>query len=323
MPRPTINNHIHGLRFIAIQLLALFFLFQHAAAQNGAEMVHFGDTVDVDVVGSFEFDWRGGITPEGFLDGYDVIEERIPAICRTEANVADSIAKELSVILREPVVNVRIIDRSKRPTAFLSGAVRSPYRFRILREVRLNELIAVSGGITDLAGGLITIFRPGRASCAAAAETPGDGNGSRTLSIQISDLLKGDETANPRIFAGDIITVLESDPIYMIGGVGNPRPIIARGSMTLTRAVATAGGLSKKADAGDITIYRRNGSAIEKIKANLEKIEAGSEADVELKAFDIVEVAEKGGRERTFPPVVVNGRNRDAGSGEPPLRIID
>jgi len=32
------------------------------------DRVHQGDIIDVDVVGSFEFDWRGGLNPEGFIE---------------------------------------------------------------------------------------------------------------------------------------------------------------------------------------------------------------------------------------------------------------
>jgi hypothetical protein len=40
-------------------------------------LVHPGDLVDVDVIGSTEYDWRATLTPEGFLEGGDYIENPI------------------------------------------------------------------------------------------------------------------------------------------------------------------------------------------------------------------------------------------------------
>ena len=51
------------------------------------DLVHFGDVIDVDVVGGFEFDWRGKLTTEGFLDGFDSYGEPIAGLCRSEEQI--------------------------------------------------------------------------------------------------------------------------------------------------------------------------------------------------------------------------------------------
>src|SRR3954470_11961587 len=51
-------------------------------------IIHIGDLIDVDVVGSAEYDWRGNLTPEGFLNGISFVEEPIYAQCRSEEEVA-------------------------------------------------------------------------------------------------------------------------------------------------------------------------------------------------------------------------------------------
>ncbi|MGI9056364.1 MAG: hypothetical protein ACR2F2_11245, partial [Pyrinomonadaceae bacterium] len=40
-------------------------------------LVHYGDLIDVDILGSFDYDWRGKLTPEGYLDGVNFVEEPI------------------------------------------------------------------------------------------------------------------------------------------------------------------------------------------------------------------------------------------------------
>jgi protein involved in polysaccharide export with SLBB domain len=75
------------------------------------------------------------------------------------------------------------------------------------------------------------------------------------INIKISDLLRGKKEANPQILSGDIITVVEAEPIYVTGGVVNPKQIASRAQITLSRAVASAGGLTKNANAGKVTVF--------------------------------------------------------------------
>jgi hypothetical protein len=56
--------------------------------QYQSNLVHFGDVLDVDVVGSFEFDWRGTLTPEGYLNGLEHLGDQVYALCRNEADLA-------------------------------------------------------------------------------------------------------------------------------------------------------------------------------------------------------------------------------------------
>jgi protein involved in polysaccharide export with SLBB domain len=290
-------------------------------AANEADLIHFGDVIDVDVLGGFEYDWRGRLTPEGDLDGLQALADPIHALCRSESEVAADIVRAYSKTLRDPQVVVKIVDRSGRAVAMLDGAVRSPTRFRLLRPVRLRELIVAAGGLTDEASGQITIFRPADLSCVSPT-TPRD-NAVQTINITISDLLAGKESADARILSGDLITVDKAVPIYVIGAVNNPRPIYSRAGMTLTRAIATAGGLAKGAVEQKVTVFRHENGDSKVVEADLEKIRTGASKDVELKAFDIIEVAFRGGATRKYPPAIITGDKRSQSGQELPLRIID
>ncbi len=280
------------------------------------ELVHFGDVLDVDFVGAFEYDWRGTITPDGNLDGLDAYSDPIRALCRNEAQIAADIAKAYSKILRDPKVVVRIIDRSNRAVASLNGAVRTPTRFKIQREVRLRELLVIAGGLTDDTSGEISIFRPRNLNC----NTPQD-NGSQMITIKISDLLSGKPDADIRILSGDIVEVLRAAQVFVIGAVNSPRPIVTRGEMTVSRAVASAGGLAKDADGGKVTIFRRVGDESKVEETDLTKIKRGELIDVVLKPFDIIDVAVKGSGKRKNPPVAISTAKTE--KRELPLRVID
>ena len=303
-------------------------------------LIHLGDLIDVDVVGSTEYDWRGTLTPEGFLSGINFTENSIYALCQEEESIASKIAESFKKILREPKVIVKILDRSKRPVSVLYGAVRKNQRFQINRPVLLNELVISSGGFTDKVSGEIQILRYPNLNCfsqmAKLTEVDGkmDGNGEKFIpvsqtsetqyiNVKISDLLSGKSEANPQILGGDIITVLEAKPIYVIGGVGAPKQLALRSQITLSRAIDSAGGLAKGAQSKQITIFRRNGIETKIIEADLDKIEAGQSDDIVLQAFDVVEVTQKGREKRKFPPVINVVDSNEKQADKLPLKIID
>ena len=308
------------------------------------ELIHSGDLIDVDVVGSTEYDWRGTLNAEGFLNGINFTQNPIYGLCQTESDVAAKIAAEYGRILRSPTVAVKILDRSNRAVAVLYGAVKKNQRFQIKRPVRLSELIVRAGGFTERASGTIQILRALNLNCerevakqtaanpAAAAPTIEmttqiEQQETQSINVEVGDLLAGKKEANPQILSGDIVTVLESKPIYVIGAVGAPKLISVRAqSITLSRAVASAGGLAKNADATKITIFRRAsvGGEAKTIDADLVKIKAGAAEDVVLQAFDIVEVAQNGSKKRKFSPLFDAGdQARERAARNLPLQIID
>lgn len=300
---------------------------------NQNTLIHFGDLIDVDIVGSTEFDWRGTINPEGFLDGIDFVEEPIYALCQKEENVAAAVAKGFSKLLRNPQVVVKVLDQSGRAVSYLYGAVKTPQRFQIQRPVRLNELLILAGGIDEKASGEIQIIRTNKLNCDNQEIKSSESNqttnvhfnqkeiGTKTFKVNISEIIKGNSESNPLILNGDIITVMEAEPIYVIGGVANPRKINARSQMTVSRAISSAGGFAKNADLRNITIYRRSKTENLRIEVDFEKIKANQSVDLVLQKFDILEVGENGSKRR-FSPVVKIFESQTKPL-ELPLRIID
>lgn len=333
----------HKAHYLILCFLCLYLLQGNAYSQNepkNEDLIHFGDIIDVDLVGSTEFDWRGTLSPEGFLNGIDFVEERVYGLCQSEEAVAKSIAKVYSKFLRNPQVVVKVIDRSARPASVLYGAVKNPQRFLLKRQISLNELIILSGGITDKASGEIQIIRPQNLSCAPKEnvnDAPANGSsassenfvpvktegGTRTFNIKINELLKGEKKSNPEILSGDIITVLEAEPIYVIGGVGNPRQINARSQMTVSRAIASAGGFVKGANTKNITVFRRENGGTKIIEVDFEKIKAGQADDIILQKYDIVDVPQSGIEKKKFPPVIKVDENNAKKIMEIPLRIVE
>jgi len=283
------------------------------------DLIHYGDLIDVDVLGSLDGDWRGSVNPEGFLQGLIYAPEPIYALCKTERDVAGELTSQYSRNLKDPKVIVRVLDRSGRAATLLLGAVRNQQRFKLRRDVRLNELLALSGGITDAASGEITIARPTDLNCVTNNK---DDNRVTFMRFTISQVLSGATEYDPIILSGDIITIVEAAPIYVIGGVNNPRMISSREETTISRAISSAGGLAKEAIESDITIYRRDGKDAKSINVDLKKVKAKQQDDLVLKPFDIVDVGQKGRGKPKFPPSVnIDSASRDI--YKLPMRIVE
>jgi protein involved in polysaccharide export with SLBB domain len=273
-----------------------------ASAAASVDLIHYGDLIDVDFIGSVEYDWRGSLNPEGFLDGLELASEPVYGLCRSEEAVAADIAKQYSRLLRDPKVVVKVIDRSGRAVALLVGAVKNQQRFSIKREARLTELLALSGGITDTASGEVTILRPASLNC---EQQDGAGAGtSAMLHLTLAKILSGDAGSNPVVLSGDIVTVVEASPVYVMGGVNNPRQISSKEQLTLSHAIDAAGGLAKEAIEGDVVIYRRDNKGTRTLSVDLRKVRARSQEDPVLKPYDIIDVGQKGHPKPKFPPAI-------------------
>ena len=290
--------------------------------QTTEKLVHYGDVLEIDVLGSTDFDWRGKLDDAGFLAGLPNIAEPIMALCQTEDEIAAEIAAAYSKILRKPEVVVRTLDRSTRERAVLLGAVRTAQRFQLERPARLNELIVIAGGITDRASGEVTIFRPANVACAAPGKTASDSN---TMRVKLTDLLGGKPDANPLVRAGDVVTVEEAAPIYVTGGVVAPQRILFRSGLTVSRAVASAGGLNRNADRNKIFVFRRqkDRADLQIIETDFDKIMRKNGEDVPLEPYDIVEVAQTGRAREKTPPIVAALDSAARNAAQLPLRIIN
>ena len=295
-------------------------------SQKDPELIHYGDIIDIDVVGSLEYDWRGGLTPEGFLDGPERLETQIFALCRTEDEVASSVRDGYRTVLREPNVVVRIVDRSNRALAYAAGAVRTPQRFQLRRPVSLAEIIVLSGGITDSSNGEITIFRPPTVNCrGTGTEMPSFENAAtrvpKRFSVKISDLLSGKGEANIPILTGDIVTIAEAAPVFVTGDVRSPRRMNLTPDLTLSRAIMAAGGAGRSFKGQKARIFRRGAPGV--LEFDMRKNSEGGPDDPKLEPYDVIEITQKGVEPRRVAPVADISDRSSNPLSRLPLRIVD
>lgn len=261
-----------------------------------------GDTVDVRVFQQPDLSSTAEVDAEGNVSSLPFIQP-IRAQCRTEKEVAKDIIAAYSKFLQNPQVSVRITGRNSRPPAIVHGAVHQPQRVQMLRDVRLNELIAVTGGFTEKANGDIQILHTWKVLCPQPGEVvepevhvTNDGLKIPFKIVKIADLAAGKEEANPVVRPGDVVMVQEAEPVYITGSVVNPQGLYLRDNLRLSRAIAMVGGMGKNAKLNDVRIYRQKPRSTEQevIRVDYAAIKKGQKEDVFLQPYDVIEVPENG-----------------------------
>ncbi len=259
-----------------------------------------GDVIDVRVFGQPDLSAMVEIDSDGNVSSLPFLEAPIPAKCRTEKALQKDIAVAYARYIKNPQVSVRISERKSRQPATVFGAVRQPTRVLMQRKVRLNELIASSGGFTERASGTIQILHTEPVMCPQPGEeadaAPIDGTKIPLQIVKISELRAGLPQANPVIRPGDILQVTEAEPIYVTGSVFSPQGIFLRDQLTLSRALAMVGGVRQEAKVSEVKIYRQQPGAQtqETIVVDYAAIKKNKKPDVFLQAFDVIEVPEAG-----------------------------
>jgi polysaccharide biosynthesis/export protein len=225
-----------------------------------------------------------------------MLEFDITASCLTEAELAAAITTSYKKYLVAPQVYVAVQEFNSNPVAFI-GAVNNPGRFDVRRPTRLLELLTFVNGPAKTAGDSVQIIRRSDMGSCAVDRTEVDDQieNQEVISVSLKQIQKGDERANPFVQAGDIITIAEADApheAYIIGNVKGPRAIVLIEPITLSKAIAMAGGVSAGAKINRIEITRQDGKtqATTKTIVNLEEINKGKRDDIVLLANDIVDV---------------------------------
>ena len=225
-----------------------------------------------------------------------LIEQDIQAACRTEGELAKEIASRYLPLMRNPQVDVFIKEYHSRPVAVI-GAVNTPGRFQLQKRIRLLDLLTFAGGPAERAGGNIQVVHSGSyRSCETTK--PGSSEELGLSIFKLHDTLAGHARSNPFVRPGDVITILEVEQIYVLGNVMKPSNFPLRDRITLSQAIAMAGGTLPDSANDRVRILRQKPDGInkEELLVNLKAISRRQAPDVVLQPNDIVEVPTASGR---------------------------
>ncbi len=260
---------------------------------NEKYRIGFQDTLEVQVVKHPELSLVVNVSPDGTIR-LPRIDQPITAVCKTELELKNDIETLYKKShLRNPFVNVRTIEQRSQPFAVI-GAVEKPGSFYLNRKIQLLGLLAFAGGPkVEKAGANIQVARVGDVSgCQENTETTDDEM--LFFTYKIKDVQEG--KVNPWMQPGDIVSVLEVEQAFVVGNVKEPSKVPLREQVTMTQAIAFAGGLAPEAKTSKVRIQRQqSGSALKtEMVYDLKDIASKKIPDPILQPNDIVEVPKDG-----------------------------
>jgi polysaccharide export outer membrane protein len=295
----------------AVVVLALFALAVSAFAQQPAAESVAANSKPTEVTATSNVDDRYRIGPGDLLDirilnrpnlsrdsvrvegngmiRMPLVDTEIQAACKTEGELAKEISGRYLKFYRNPQVDV-FVKEYRSVTVSIIGFVNDQGRFQLQRRIRLLELLTYAKGASEKAGQTINIVHS--APVIECQQGSVEREDLAFSSYKLSDTLAGKPQANPYLQAGDIVTLPEAEQIYVVGNVLSPRSIPLREPITLTQAIAMAGGVAKDSKKDKIRIVRQepNSQTKKEIMVDLVAIEKKRAEDIALMPNDIVNV---------------------------------
>ena len=251
-----------------------------------------GDVLDVRVARAPELSRDAVRVDQSGNIRMPMLDIDIPAACQTEGELAQNIATLYRKYKNEPHVDVFVKEFQSQPVAVI-GAVRAPAQFKLQRQVRLLELLSLVGGPTEVAGQAVQIVHAGQGPLCSQRNSSIEANDSSAfVSYNLSETLHGLPDANPILQPGDVISVPQADQIFVIGNVLKPTAIAMKEPLTVSRAIAMAGGTAPSTKKDKVRIIRQlpGSTAKKEIVVDLTAIEKNKAEDVALLANDVVDV---------------------------------
>ena len=253
-----------------------------------------GDVLEVRVARAPELSRDNVRVDQSGMIRMPMLDDDIPAACLTEGELAANIATRYLKYKKEPHVDVFVKEFQSQPVAVI-GAVRGASQFKLQRQVRLLELLSFAGGPSENAGLTVQIVHAGGASpCERENEASNNFTGLSTY--KLNDVLLGLPEANPYVHPGDLVQVLQADQVYIVGNVLRPTAIPLKEPITISKAIAVAGGAGPSTKKDKVRIIRQTPGSTTKqeIFVDLGAIEKRQAEDIALIANDIVDVPVSG-----------------------------
>lgn len=250
---------------------------------------------------------QGNLNRELRVNGQGEIAMPLVGVVKVAGLTPQEIQKRLEELynarfLVNPQITVTVKEFRHQRVA-VTGAVAKPGSYEIIGPRTLLEVLSLAGGLASQtssipAGDVITVIRHPNAHKPAGTGKAGTSQTStplaETVVIDIRRLVSGrSPELNVLVANGDVVDVPFADTAYVMGAVKLPKSIAVKENLTVSQAVALAGGVDPLLASSSITIMRfdKQGSPTS-IKANLKSIIARNEPDIPIKGSDVVVVNE-------------------------------
>jgi polysaccharide biosynthesis/export protein len=199
--------------------------------------------------------------------------------------------------LRNPQVTAVVKEYHHQRVA-VTGAVDKPGSYEIIGPRSLLEVLSLAGGFSGKPraepGDVIHIIRRQSAANRPGAPKGADSPGKQTVVINLHKLVSGQAPElNLTVESGDVVHVPFAGTAYVLGGVKKPGNVSVKENLTVSQAIAMAGGVDPLLGTQNITVMRfdSQGKPIS-IETNLKSITTRKDSDIPIQGNDVIVVKE-------------------------------
>ena len=234
-----------------------------------------GDLLQITVLDESDLTRKVRVRDSGEITLPFIGSLRVCGLNTAEASTA--IAREYidGRFLKHPEVSVFVEEYATQSVSVL-GQVVHPGPISISTNRSLVDVIAMAGGLTDVADRHITIER--------------GGSSHGLVEVFLSNRAEDAFSANVEVFPGDKILVPKAGIVYVLGDVGRPGGYVMQNNSRLTvlEAVAMAAGVNRTASEAHARIIHNTNGKFEERELPLKEIEQGTAPDELLEADDVI-----------------------------------
>lgn len=259
-------------------LLALFCCAACCAAQNESLTIGPGDTVHVKVLESPELEQTTRVTDAGALTL--ILGGKVQVAGLTPAEAAVAVARVLveGHYLLTPHVSVTT-EQTATENVTILGQVRTPGSYPIATPRPILDVLALAGGLNDVAQRKVTIQRH---------------SNKERVDYVLSNSANAALDGNIPVYPGDTVLVPKADVVYVLGDVNRPGgiAIVTNDSkLSALQALSLAGGTPPNAVPSHARLIRKqpDGTHVEQ-PLQLSAMQKGKEPDIPLQGDDIIYV---------------------------------
>ncbi len=248
------------------------------AAQTESLTIGPGDVLHVKVLESADLEQHVRVTDAGTLTLILGGTVRVAGLTPTDAALAIERVLVDGQYVLTPHVTV-MTEQTATQNVTIIGQVRAPGSYPIGTSRPILDVLALAGGLTELADRKVTIQRH------ATKE--------RIVSV-VSNSASAALDGSVEVFPGDTVVVSKADVVYILGDVNRPGGIAMVTNdqkLSAVQAISLAGGTPPNAAPSHARLIRKqtDGSHVE-IPLQLSAMQKGKQPDIPLQADDIVYV---------------------------------
>src|SRR5579883_125992 len=244
-------------------------------------LIGHGDLLHISVFREPDLEQKLRVNDAGDIDLDLVGAVKVAGLTSAEAAKAVARAYEHERYLNHPQVSVLVEEYATQNVSVL-GQVNRPGAFSVATARSLLDVLALAGGLTEIADRHVTIQRANK----------------RESSVIFVPNHAAADLQTATVYPGDTVLVPKAGVVYVLGDVARPGGYVMQdeAKLTVLQAVAMASGANRTAKEDETRLIRKvNGNYREQTVA-LKEIEKGKAPDMQLEADDVLYVPFSMGR---------------------------